>query len=202
MWRFCSTRRTANSSKNSILKRQPAWKGRLSRAFLTCRRAGCRVTFQDRVHVQEYRRRLDGGSTVPGDGCRVSLGLGQKSRSSYQPLANAPGLGKTCIEESAWVPGPQRERLLRKAMGHARYFKSWLRHRREVVQILRSRKESMADGNDRFLMLCPKESRRQAQKLHEEVVRISAEVKAAARTEEKGLLEQLHRGRQCLADPQ
>merc|ERR1712151_45303 len=111
----------------------------------------------------------------------MSLGLGQKRRSLLVPLARAPGSGKKPIEESAWVPGSKRERLLRKAMGNAKYMKAWLRHRREVTQTLRSRKESRADEKDKFFMLCPKEARDQALKMHDDAAKISAEIKASAK---------------------
>lgn len=139
------------------------------------------MTFRDTVNVQEFKRKLDGGGTVPL-GCKVSLGLGRKARSSEQPLAAASAAAtRRRIEEGCtFVPGVQRQRLLRRAMGDAKYFKAWLTHRREVQQILRSRTESREDGKDKFPMLCPEEARQRAMQLREEAVKLAAEVKEQA----------------------
>jgi len=107
-----------------------------------------RVVFRSTVSVTEFARLLDGGGTVPGDGTRVTLGLGSPVRRRTAPLAAPRGFRRRPIEETAYVPCRERVRMLRKSMGDARYFGAWARHRWEVARILRSRKESAGDEKD------------------------------------------------------
>lgn len=109
------------------------------------------VTFTPSVRVTEFSRELDGGGTVPFDGTLLSLGLGKALRVKASPLAQSSPYEKP-IEERAWVPLRQRIRLLRKAMGDARYFRSWVRCRREVTRIKKSRACSNNNNDDRELM--------------------------------------------------
>jgi len=114
-----------------------------------------RLTFQPQIHVTEFKRVLDGGATVPGDGTHITLGLGRPLRSQTVPLA-PPRLAdqppQVPIEESAWVQPKQRERLLRRAMGDGRYFRAWSRRRIEVRRIKASRQESNSTAVDQELM--------------------------------------------------
>lgn len=134
------------------------------------KRAPPRVAFCATVRVQEYSRELDGGDTVPGDGSKVSLGLGKPTRVSYAKLAEPRRAGQAPIEAKAWVPSRERQRVLRASMGEKRYLRAWLRHRREVVQMLCSRHETNKDGKDIVLMATSlQQARMQAQALSREV---------------------------------
>jgi len=169
---------TKGPARRSSLKRAaPAGSAsrRATLRALVCRRRARGVTFRSRVRVVEYSRQLDGGGTVPQDSCKVALGLGTPLRSLLVPLAEAPLPGRPPIEERAWVPGPLRERLLRRAMGTPRFIKAWLRHRREVLQIWRSRREAREDAKHRYFLLSPGEARATAQRLHEEALAFNAE---------------------------
>lgn len=46
---------------------------------------------------------------------------------------------KPPIEETAWRPGPERARLLRQAMGDARYYQAWSKHRGEMKELCQRR---------------------------------------------------------------
>jgi len=131
------------------------------------KRARGRVTFARTVQVTEFARALDGGGTVPGDGSRVTLGLGRRLRVTSAPLICARPVGERPIEERAWVPSCERVRLLRAFMGDARYTAAWLRHREEVVRVARTRKQSNEeDLKDRLLMPTSfKEARQRAEAL-------------------------------------
>jgi len=113
------------------------------------------VTFQLKIRVTEFKRVLDGGGTVPGDGTHITLGLGRPLRVQTAPLAPSrladqpPPLP---IEESVWVPPKQRERLLRQAMGDGRYFRAWSRRRKEVRRIKASRRRSNSTADDQEFM--------------------------------------------------
>lgn len=177
---FCAS--PAVRKKGGILKRKAAEGPRICRRAACprrLRRSGPRVAFSPKVRLEVYSRVLDGGDTVPGDGCMVSLGLGRRLRSLLAPLAGPPAAGRPGVEENAYVTGTRRERLLRHSMGEVRYLKAWLRHRREVQQTLRSRREANQDGKDQQFMLSPPEAQAAARQLREEALAISAEVRAA-----------------------
>jgi len=114
-----------------------------------------RVTFQPKIRVTEFKRVLDGGGTIPGDGTHLTLGLGRALRTQTAPLA-PPRLSSQPrpppIEETAWVSPKQRERLLRRAMGDGPYFRVWSRRRREVLRIKASRRQSNSTSEDEELM--------------------------------------------------
>jgi len=110
------------------------------------------ISFSPVVSVTEFTRCLDGGGTIPGDGSKVTLGLGKPHRRLTVPLAPCQDNGAVPIEERAWLPTPQRVRLLRAAMGDAKYFHSWRRHRRDWHHICKSRQQSNADAQDQLLM--------------------------------------------------
>lgn len=131
------------------------------------KRARGRVTWRRTVQVAEFARTLDGGGTVPGDGSKVTLGLGRQLRVSAAPLVARRPAGEAPIEERAWVPSCERVRLLRASMGDARYTAAWLRHREEVVRTARTRKQSNEeDPKDRLLMPTTfKEARQRAEAL-------------------------------------
>lgn len=170
--------------KKGILKRPASDSPSLRRGVCShrARRGGARVTFKQGVRVQEYRRRLDGGGTVPGDGCKMSLGLGRKAIGPcrMEPLAKAPALGQKIVEERVWVAGVHRERILRKAMGTKKYLKAWLRHRRDVQRTLRSRREAEQDEKDKFFMLSPTEAREAAKQMTAEAKKFREEHQASA----------------------
>lgn len=91
--------------------------------------------------MAEYTRRLDGGSTMPQDDSVISLGLGRLTRKFTEPLKPVPPKGRPSFEERSRVEPHDRQQLLRTAMGDAKYFGAWARHRREVLSTRRSRKE-------------------------------------------------------------
>lgn len=191
--------------KNGILRRRKGWRCDRRRAHALFRSTP-HVLFNERVRVEEFRRRLDGGGTVPQDPCMVSLGLGKKVRSSVAVLARAPPTGRQPIEERLWVPGRRRERLLRRAMGTQKYLKVWLRHRRQVLHIRRSRRQAKEDGKDRYFMPRPSEAKLAARKWHEEALRFSAEIKAASRSRSRSSQHvagryEVHGGRKCRRVP-
>mmetsp|Transcript_62045 Transcript_62045/g.119566 ORF Transcript_62045/g.119566 Transcript_62045/m.119566 type:complete len:357 (-) Transcript_62045:318-1388(-) len=114
-----------------------------------------RVIFQPKIRVTEFTRMLDGGGTVPGDNSIITLGLGRAFRAQTTPLAPPHLSGQPPappIEESAWVPPKQRERLLRRAMGDGLFFRLWSRRRREVLRIRASRRQSNSTAEDQQLM--------------------------------------------------
>jgi len=128
---------------------------RTSRRRTLCKKRATthkRISFSPVVKVTEFTRCLDGGGTIPGDGSKVTLGLGKPHRQLTVPLAPGQGKGSTPIEERAWLPTYQRVRLLRAAMGDAKYFNTWQRHRRDWHYICKSRQESNADRQDQLLM--------------------------------------------------
>lgn len=130
------------------------------------------VSFKSTVSVREYRRLLDGGGTVPGDGSSVTLGLGRLVAKSSAPLLHDRPSNKRPIEERSWVPSGKRVHMLRKAMGDNVFFGMWARRRWEVARIKRSRKRCNSDDRDSVLM--PEsvgEAEDRAAALHEEVVR-------------------------------
>jgi len=110
------------------------------------------VVFRGTVSVTEFARLLDGGGTVPGDGTRVTLGLGSPVRRRTAPLAAPRGFRRRPIEETAYVPCRERVRMLRKSMGDAGFFGAWARQRWEVARVLRSRRESAGDEKDHSMM--------------------------------------------------
>jgi len=114
------------------------------------------VTFQLKIRVTEFKRVLDGGGTVPGDGTHITLGLGRPLSAQTAPLAPPRLAGQPPppppIEESAWVPPKQRERLLRQAMGDGRYFRAWSRCQKEVRRIKAARQQSNSTAEDQELM--------------------------------------------------
>jgi len=135
---------------------------------------GRRVTFKGAVRVQEYARRLDGGGTVPGDGSKLTMGLGRLVRATWAPLqpAAARGVARPPVEETAWVPSNERVKLLRQAMGEVAFLQAWLRHRREVVQIRRSRALAKKDPEEQhFMPSSLAEAQTKAKALHLELRR-------------------------------
>lgn len=141
--------------RQGIMKRHGAPAQRTAKPFwrqgFCAYRKRPRVAFRNTIVVTEFARLLDGGGTVPGDGTKVTLGLGHPVRRTFAPLAiqHSP---KRRIEESAWVPTQKRVRLLRKSMGDAHYFGAWARRRWEVARIRRLRHESTLDPKDQTLM--------------------------------------------------
>mmetsp|Transcript_61020 Transcript_61020/g.145398 ORF Transcript_61020/g.145398 Transcript_61020/m.145398 type:complete len:319 (-) Transcript_61020:22-978(-) len=111
-----------------------------------------RITFAGAVSVTEFARRLDGGGTIPGDGSKVTLGLGKPLKRTTVTLPGDRHKGGKPIEERAWLPTEQRIRLLRAAMGDARYFKAWVQHRKDWHQICNSRREENTHFQDRAYM--------------------------------------------------
>lgn len=144
-----------------------------------------RVKFCKNVRVEEYARVLDGGCTVPGDGSKVSLGLGKKIRSSTARLASAPPPGQQPVEERTWVPEQDRVRMLIKSQGLQEYLKTWLRHRREVIQATRLRQEAKEDPVDKVFMPGPGEAHERALELSAEVRTYKEEVAQAVRESKK-----------------
>jgi len=151
----------------SALKNKSGRSAPLQRRGWCAKRARGRVTWRRTVQVAEFARTLDGGGTVPGDGSKVTLGLGRQLRVSAAPLVARRPAGEAPIEERAWVPSCERVRLLRASMGDARYTAAWLRHREEVVRMARTRKQSNEeDPKDRLLMPTSfKEARQRAEAL-------------------------------------
>jgi len=134
------------------------------------------ISFRQFVSVTEFTREVNGGGTMPFDGTLLSLGLGRPTRLSSAPLAKScPYEGP--IEERAWVPLQQRVRLLRKAMGDARYFRAWSRSRREALRIKRSRRGSNEHNEDRQLMPTS------LQEAQARALALAKEVKTAKRAE-------------------
>lgn len=164
--------------RRGILKRQPQHQPfsgiRPGLRWPGCPRRvkGRQVAFQPDVRLTEFSRMLDGGGTVPGDGSLVTLGLGKPLRVKSVPLALARDARAERIEERVWVPPEQRSRLLRKAMGDARYFRAWARRRREVMRIKGSRRRSNDTMEHQQLMPSSlEEARRRAIALSKEVRR-------------------------------
>lgn len=111
------------------------------------------MVWEQRVRVQEFRRVLDGGCTVPGDGSRVTLGLGKPLRRvKYAPLAECPPPTRPPVEERAWVPEMNRVSILRKAMGDRRFFGGWGKRRWDIARVLKSRDEANKSERDKTLM--------------------------------------------------
>lgn len=132
------------------------------------------VSFKSTVSVREYRRLLDGGGTVPGDGSSVTLGLGRLVAKSIAPLLHDRPPSQRPIEERSWMPSSKRVRMLRQSMGDNVFFGLWARRRWEVARIKRSRKRCNSDDTDCAMM--PEssgEAEGRAAALHEEVVRSS-----------------------------
>mmetsp|Transcript_54876 Transcript_54876/g.117764 ORF Transcript_54876/g.117764 Transcript_54876/m.117764 type:complete len:257 (-) Transcript_54876:187-957(-) len=128
-----------------------------------------KITFRPTVRVTEFKRVLDGGGTVPGDGTMVTLGLGQPLRMGVEPLAAPRRPDDRPVEERVWLPNRDRIRILRASMGDARFFVAWARHRRELKKIRRSRQLSNSDGKDCQLMpVSIKDARERALQLSKE----------------------------------
>jgi len=106
------------------------------------------IKFNGQIAVTEFSRRLDGGSTVPGDGTIVTLGLGRPVRQSICPLAPQPPFNRLPIEERAWLTPTQRVRILKAAMGENRFFGAWVQHKSETRKIRRNREESNRTQSD------------------------------------------------------
>lgn len=131
------------------------------------------VTWQRDVRVQVYSRLLGGGCGVPADGTIVSLGLGTPSRRVFERLAGDRQADKRPIEETRWVTEPQRMKLLRGAMGEARFFRAMRPFRHETRQLLAAREASKRDEKDQLFM--PRsfdEARERARVVQEEAAEI------------------------------
>lgn len=116
-------------------------------------RVGARgVSWLGTVRITEFSRALDGGCGVPADGSIISLGLGKPLRQVLERLAGDRQAGKAAIEETRWVPEPQRVKLLRKAMGEARFYRALRPYRHETRRLLAAREVSKRDEKDKQLM--------------------------------------------------
>lgn len=112
---------------------------------------GDRISFRRRVEVAEYARCLS-RDTVPGDGTIVTMGLGRLLRRTSAALARVPPPGKAPLEESAWLPGAERVRLLRRSMGDKRFFGAWVHSRRTTIRVLAERSQSRKNIFDQVPM--------------------------------------------------
>eukprot|EP00928_Gymnodinium_smaydae_P045346 TRINITY_DN30240_c0_g1_i1.p1 TRINITY_DN30240_c0_g1~~TRINITY_DN30240_c0_g1_i1.p1 ORF type:complete len:397 (-),score=91.49 TRINITY_DN30240_c0_g1_i1:88-1278(-) len=123
--------------------------------WLPCRTRK-RVLFNEQVRTIVFERELGGGASVPGDGTIATLGLGRMLRGSLERLAPPARRGappRRPVEETAWVPAPERIRLLRRAMGDVSFFRTWVAERREVLKFRHAREDSNAnDQGDVFLL--------------------------------------------------
>lgn len=113
-----------------------------------------RVAFSKEVTVASFSRRLGGGAGLPCDGTVVSLGLGHFVGTSTEKLKPpAFGRNRRFVEDSIYVPGGERIKRLRKSMGDAAFYRSWVDERREAKLILRSRKASnVEDAQEKSFM--------------------------------------------------
>merc|ERR1719401_3404578 len=79
-------------------------------------------------------------------------------------------IGRPPIEERSWVPSRERVRLLRAAMGDARFYGAWGRRVRwEVARLRRTRRETNNTAKDcQFMPASLKEARERALSLEAE----------------------------------
>lgn len=138
------------------------------------------------VRVQEFARELDGGGTIPGDGTKVSLGLGRPTRATSQSLGGPYGsTDARAIEERTWVPSEQRMRMLRSAMGDAGFGRALLQHLEEYDSIQRSRAQCEEDGEDQLPMpTSMREAHARAADLSKEMRHSRGQAAAAASSSE------------------
>lgn len=121
------------------------------------RRKRSAVTFLPVVQVAEYQRRLGGGGGVPTDGTLVALGLGERARELQEPLApphedQAGTPPRKLDADVAFIPRPERVKLLRCAMGNDAYNTAWRAQRRELLKLSASRRATGGAAVDFELM--------------------------------------------------
>lgn len=140
-----------SSARSWLLARWPWCAGRSQRCSGGVRSKRQRVTFSAEVRVTEYSRELDGGCTIPGDGTRVTLGLGRAVGTVTVPLCGRRR-DQRPVEDRAWVPSRERVRLMRASMGDACFYAKWGRCRWEISRTLKARRRSRKSWEDVEMM--------------------------------------------------
>jgi len=123
---------------------------RLPAAACCARRPGKRISFCASVEVTEYSKAF-GRDRVPADGSGLAVGLGKETWKGLVPLAR-PHHGKR-VDTLPYLPEEERADLLRASIGHERFNDAIERHRDEIAEVIRLRKDALEDSKEPHEMM-------------------------------------------------